>query len=131
MIEPDQVTQLSILFVGFCIGLIIDILWWVCPAFQKSEKGFEVLEHFHIAQILFIGFLIVGFITKSDLALFLLGMGVAFFLAEWSQSKEIHHKKVIPGHPFAYKSSHFRSSAVIGIILTVIAIISYVYFQLL
>lgn len=131
MLEPEQITQISLVFVGFCIGLIVDILWWVIPAFKKAEKGFEAFEHFHISQCLFIGFLVVGFLLKSDYALILLGGSVAFFLAEWSQSKEIKGKRVIPGHPFAYKSTHFKGSTIIGIILTGIAITLYFYLQVI
>ena len=52
-------------------------------------------------------------------------MALGFLAAEWTQSKEIIHKKVVPGHPFAYGSTHFRSSTMIGIILTIIAIVIY------
>ncbi len=117
MLEFEQITQITLVFLGFCVGLIIDILWWVVPAFKKAEKGFEAFEHFHISQFLFIGFLIVGFLLNSDYSLILFGGAIAFFLAEWSQSKEIKGKKVIPGAPFAYGSTHFKSSAIIGVIL--------------
>ena len=54
-------------------------------------------------------------------------MAIGFLTVEWTQSKEILDKKVIPGHPFAYGSTHFRSSTMIGMILCIIAIIIYFF----
>lgn len=127
MLEITEISQYVWLFVGLCVGLIIDIYWWINPSFKKLEKGLESFEHYHISFCFFIVFIIVGILTKHEISMLFFGLSVAFFIAEWTQSKEVKGKKVVPGHPFAYGSIHFKQSSVIGIILIVVAISLYAY----
>ena len=60
----------------------------------------------------------------NSLNLILLGAAIGFLLGEWDQLKEIKNKKVVPGHPFAYGSTHFKSSCIIGGILVGIIILA-------
>lgn len=113
---------LVIFFFGLFAALIIDIIWWVKPSLSKSDK-FQAHEHYHVGLELVILYILVSYITDSPASLFILGAAVGFLLGEWDQLKEIKNHKVIPGHPFAYGSSHFKSSCVIGGILTGIIII--------
>jgi len=43
------IQEISWFFVGFCIGFIVDILWWIYPAFKKAEieKTIEIFEKAH------------------------------------------------------------------------------------
>jgi hypothetical protein len=113
-----------ILFFGVFIAFAIDIIWWTQKSFSKIERGFESHEHYHIAIELIILYLVIDYFFEIQFVL-LAAMALGFLAAEWTQSKEIIHKKVIPGHPFAYGSAHFRSSTIIGIILCVLAIVIY------
>ncbi len=119
--------ELTLIFFGLFIAFVVDILWWVSPVFKKTEKGMEAHEHYHIGIELIILFILVDHFFNTSLGLILLGAGIGFLMAEWSQSKEIKGKIVVPGHPFAYKSSHFKSSSLIGILLTGAAIALYIY----
>jgi len=116
-------------FIPFVFGAFlvmwIDIFWWKID-YKKAEKGLEWHEHYHVGLEL----IIIGIFTSiyhDAFSSFLYGAGFLFMAAEWRQAIEIKGKKVIPGHPFAYESSHFKSSTVIGIVLTAFLIISYVY----
>ena len=115
-----------ILFFCLFIALAIDIIWLTQKSFSRFENGFESHEHYHIAIELVIIYLIVNYFFTIPLDI-LPAMAVGFLAAEWTQSKEILDKKVIPGHPFAYGSTHFRSSTIIGVILCIIAIIIYFF----
>lgn len=117
--------DLILLFFGLFVGLVIDIIWWVKPSLSKLDK-FQAHEHYHVALELLILFVIISYFTNSPVSLFILGAAVGFLLGEWDQLKEIKNKKVIPGHPFAYGSTHFKSSCVIGGILSGIAITLYI-----
>lgn len=75
------------------------------------------MEHYHFGLI----FIFFEAVTNTG---FLLGLGAGFILAEWTQSTEIKKKRVVPGHPFAYKSKHFALSTAIGIFLTACVIAS-------
>jgi len=119
--------EFMLLFVGLFIAFIIDILWWTQKSFQKAEKGFEAHEHYHIGIELVILYIIVSHFTDSVFNVILIGAAIGFVLAEWSQSKEIKGVRVVPGHPFALGSSHFKSSSIIAIILSIIAVTSYLY----
>lgn len=109
--------DLVFLFFGLFAALIVDIVWWVKPSLSKSDK-FKAHEHYHVSLELVILFIIVSYFTNNALSAVILGAAVGFLLGEWDQLKEIKNKKVIPGHPFAYGSNHFKSSCVIGGILT-------------
>lgn len=82
----------------FFLGLVIDKAWYHID-YDKYEKGLEVHEHYHIG--LEIGIIAVIF-NYYDL----LGLTLAFILAEWSQTNY-----------FAYQSNHFKQSSIIGISL--------------
>jgi len=119
--------EFILLFVGLFIAFIIDILWWTQKSFQKAEKGFEAHEHYHIGIELVILYIVVSHFSDSIFNVILIGAAIGFVLAEWSQSKEIKGIKIVPGHPFALGSSHFKSSSIIAIALSIIAVISYLY----
>jgi len=122
--------ELIPLFFGVLIGLVVDIIWWVKPSLSKSDK-FKAHEHYHVALELVILSIVMFYFTDSQpLSILLLGVGFGFLLGEWDQLKEIVGKKVVPGHPFAYGSSHFKSSTVIGIVLCMVAIATYSYMWL-
>lgn len=112
-------------FILFCVGaitsMIIDTVWWHVN-YKKIEKGFEVLEHYHIGLIALI-ISVISYQFVQPISIFLAGMGLFFIVAEWHQAVEIHKKKVIPGKPFAYGSEHFKQSSIIGITLAVILLI--------
>ncbi len=108
--------DLVFLFIGLFAGLVIDIIWWVKPVLSKSDK-FQAHEHYHVSLELIILFVVTSYLTDSPVSLLILGAGIAFLLGEWDQLKEIKNHKVVPGHPFAYGSTHFKSSCVIGGIL--------------
>jgi hypothetical protein len=96
-----MIDLLAFFVVGLVLGLIIDKIWYNIN-YSKYEKGVEFLEHYHIGIIL---------ITLSVLFNFywVLGLGLAFILAEWTQK-----------HYFALNSIHFKLSSFIGIGLTVL-----------
>lgn len=103
----------------------LDIFWWTID-YKKAEKGLEWHEHYHVGLELFI----VGiFLTSiwADLSSLLFGAGFLFMAAEWRQAIEIKGKTVVPGHPFAYGSVHFKSSTIFGLALTLLAVISHLY----
>ncbi len=115
--------EIIFIFLGLFAALIVDIIWWVKPALSKSDK-FKLHEHYHIALELILVFIVIEHYTHSSLSLILFGAAVGFLLGEWDQLKEIKNKKVIPGHPFAYGSTHFKSSSILGIILVGIIILA-------
>ena len=114
--------DLVFVFFGLFAALVVDIVWWVKPSLSKSDK-FQAHEHYHVSLELVILFVIISYFTDSPVSLFILGAAVGFLLGEWDQLKEIKNKKVIPGHPFAYGSTHFKASSLIGGILTAVALI--------
>lgn len=113
--------DLVLLFFGLFAALIVDIVWWVKPSLSKSDK-FQAHEHYHVSLELVILFIVIDYFTHSTFSLVIIGAAFGFLLGEWDQLKEIHKHKVVPGHPFSYGSSHFKSSTIIGFILTGITI---------
>jgi len=121
-----MIIEIILLILGAFLVFIIDIVWWNID-FKKAEKGLEAHEHYHIGlELLIAG---IGLSYFSELPVyFLLGAGFAFIMAEWRQTVEIREikdekevkKDVIPGHPFAYGSLHFKQSTTIGIGLTIL-----------
>jgi len=109
-------------FFGLFAALIVDIIWWVKPSLSKSDK-FQAHEHYHVGLELVILFLIVDYLTQNSASLVILGASIGFLLGEWDQLKEIKNKKVVPGHPFAYGSTHFKASSLIGGVLTAVTFI--------
>ncbi len=93
---------------GFLGITIIDRIWFLID-YKKAEKGLEVLEHFHYGIILMgISVISIPYIPLAA-TYALLGAATAFIYHE-SKQKNF----------FSYKSTHFKGSAVIGIVLTVI-----------
>ena len=82
---------------------------------KKTEKGLEVLEHYHYG-IALIAIAIILIQHIPYLAIALLGAGAAFI---YHESKQKNY--------FAHKSPHFKGSTIIGIALIIIAITSYIY----
>lgn len=113
--------------IGALIVMLIDTFWWHID-YKKAEKGMEAHEHYHVGLELFIVAMIAD-LFNGAIASFLYGAGFLFIAAEWRQAIEIVQKKVIPGHPFAYGSIHFKTSSIIGIGLTGSAILLYFYLQ--
>lgn len=100
---------------GFQFVTIIDRLWFAID-YKKTEKGLEVLEHYHFGlALLAISFI---FIQIPILAFALLGMGAGFI---YHESKQKNY--------FAHQSTHFKGSTIIGLVLLFIgiAVFSYVY----
>lgn len=88
------------LFVAFFfLGAVIDIIWWNIN-YSKYEKGFEFHEHYHIG----LEIAILAFLFNMP---YLLGLTIAFLIAEWFQD-----------HPFAIKSNHLKESSIVGVGLT-------------
>lgn len=120
-----MISELILLVLGTFLVFIIDILWWNID-FKKAEKGMEAHEHYHVGIELLIVGLVVSFFNDLP-SYFLIGAGFAFIMAEWRQTVEIKKtvngevitQKVVPGHPFAYGSTHFKQSTIIGIGLTI------------
>ncbi len=110
---------------GAILVMLIDTFWWHID-YKKAEKGMEAHEHYHVGLELMIVAMIID-LFNGPIASFLYGAGFLFIVAEWRQAIEIVQKKVIPGHPFAYGSEHFKSSSIIGIALTGSAILLYFY----
>lgn len=119
-----MIVEIVLLILGGFTVFVIDILWWNID-FKKAEKGFEAHEHYHVGLELLIGGVFLSLINEM-LVYFMLGAGFAFIMAEWRQTVEIRETKdgkeekkdVVPGHPFAYGSTHFAKSTAIGIALT-------------
>lgn len=112
---------------GTILVMLIDTFWWHID-YKKAEKGMEAHEHYHVGLELMIVAMIID-LFNGTVSSFLYGVGFLFIVAEWRQAIEIVQKKVIPGHPFAYGSKHFKSSSIIGIGLTGSAILLYFYLQ--
>lgn len=99
---------------GFQFITIIDRIWFAID-YKKVEKGLEVLEHYHYGIVLMtISFIFIDLIPF--MAFILLGMGASFI---YHESKQKNY--------FAHKSTHFKGSLLIGLILSVISISSYIY----
>ncbi len=115
--------------VAFILGsftvMWVDVFWWQID-YKKMEKGLEWHEHYHLGLELMIVGLFVG-ILNDFASSFIFGAGFLFLAAEWRQAIEVVRNKVEPGHPFAYGSTHFVSSTIVGAILLAITIISYIY----
>ena len=86
---------------------VIDFIWY---GFSKTELGLDVLEHYHWAllALIFSKFLPLGCALRT--------LGIYLLISEMLQT-----------HPFAIKSTHFWQSTVIGIVLTLLLALSYIY----
>lgn len=108
---------------GAFLVMIIDTFWWHID-YKKAEKGMEAHEHYHVGIELIIVAIIVDYFNGFA-SYFLYGAGFLFIAAEWRQTVEVLNDKVKAGHPFAYGSTHFKESSIIGVTLTVIVIVEY------
>lgn len=100
-------------FIGFIIVTVLDRVWFDVDH-KKIEKGYEVIEHYHLLTPLWI-IAFIMFEYSSALSYGLLAMGATFFYRECRQKNY-----------FAYHSNHFKNSTIIGIVGIVITIIAYV-----
>ena len=110
---------------GTLLVMIVDIFWWQID-FKKVERGLEAHEHYHVGLELIIAAMFVSLLHEGG-ASFLYGAGFLFIAAEWRQAVEILGNKVKAGHPFAYGSVHFKSSSIIGAVLVLLSLLSYLY----
>lgn len=110
---------------GTFVVMLVDVFWWQID-YKKAEKGMEAHEHYHVGIELAIVAMIVG-VFNDTAASFLYGAGFLFLAAEWRQAVEVIGNKVKAGHPFAFGSNHFKSSSIIGAVLTFVAVVCYVY----
>ena len=86
---------------GFIVITILDKAWFKLD-YKRIEKGFEVVEHYHWGIALIgVGIFIIEYLPY--LAYFAAGAGIGLIYHESRQKNY-----------FAHKSTHFRSSAVIG-----------------
>ena len=97
---------------GVTVGVALDYLWWKTGV-GKYEKRLEMFEHYHWGLILLI--LMRTLISFNAIFLSFSGMGTSFILAEITQQ-----------HPFALKSNHQLSSTIIGAILSVFTVFTWV-----
>lgn len=95
--------------IGILLVTILGQLWLKKIEYKKTGK-IQILEHYHFGIMLVaVGVLFheVGIVMHA-----LIGSGFAFFYQEAKQN-----------HLFAYGSTHFKKSTVIGILLTAATII--------
>jgi len=104
------VFNVSIGLFTFLIMFIIAVIDFIWYGFSKTELGLDVLEHYHWAllALIFSKFLPLGCVLRA--------LGIYLLISEMLQT-----------HPFATKSTHFWQSTVIGIVLTSLLALSYVY----
>ncbi len=126
---PDISTLLPALILGAFAAFAVDIWWWTRIADAQKIEGksrlLKIHEHYHVGlELILLGFLLPWVVPDSSTsfailaaALFAIGCGFGFIMAEWRQVHEIKQMQVVPGHPFAYGSGHFKSSTAIGVVL--------------
>jgi hypothetical protein len=116
----DSMIMLCLTCLGAIIGMLFDAAWW-----KRQFKCIASLEHYHIGLLSFIGAALTtyagDFMWNLSLGYGLLGFGTMMFLAEWFQRTKIKGQ-ISEAHPFAWGSTHFGISTIIGICLTAILI---------
>lgn len=110
-----MINEIILAILGCTVVMVVDVFWWKLD-YKKIEKGLEWHEHYHVGIELMILAVVIN-LFNSTAAAFFLGAGLMFIVAEWRQVIEIVGKKVKPGHPFAYGSTHFKTSTIVGISL--------------
>ncbi|MEM1944120.1 MAG: hypothetical protein QXE50_06025 [Nitrososphaerota archaeon] len=105
------------LLIGLLAGLVADRAWWESKA-DKYERGLEFFEHYHWGLVAWIA----AYFTPLFFSFFLWGFGAALVIAEWSQIGDWSDGVWRRGHPFAYGSTHFASSTVIGVLLAAVLV---------
>ena len=88
--------QIVAFAIGMMIGVFLDFVYFQRD-FNKYERGFEAIEHYHIGIL----FGVIGVIINQPI---LLGIMIALIFKESDQA-----------HAFAKGSNHFKSSTYIGI----------------
>lgn len=116
-----MITEIVLFVLGAFASFVVDTWWWLKPTLQKAEKGLEFHEHYHVGLELIILGLALSYVDTVATYI-VIGAGFGFIMAEWRQIVEPKNGKVLLGHPFAYGSTHFTSSTVLGVILTGIAV---------
>jgi len=103
---------LGAFLLGLVVGIASDYLWRKM-GISKYEGKLEVFEHYHwgLASLI----LMKTLLNSNILFTSFLGLGALFILAELTQE-----------HPFALKSSHQLSSTMIGIILCIFLVITWI-----
>ena len=102
------------IFIGFILVTILDRRWFDIDH-KKIEKGYEVIEHYHFGVGL-IGIGIFTFAFSPILSYVTFGAGMGLIYHEAQQKNY-----------FAHKSTHFRNSSIIGLILTAIITVLFFY----
>ena len=122
---------LDIIFVSFFSGfgaMILDSYWE--KKGNKESKKLEFFEHYHNSIILFI-IAMFTFSTSPMITAALISVALVFLVGEWRQIHYTKDNNVLPGHPFAYGSVHFKASSIMGITLICIAIFTYFLIQII
>ena len=97
------------IFLGFITVTILDKKWFEIDH-KRIEKGFEIIEHYHFG-IALIGAGICTIVYSPIIAFFSIGAGMGLIYHEAEQDDY-----------FAVQSSHFKSSSMIGVVLTGIVV---------
>ena len=105
--------MLEYFVLGAFASFVLDVIWYTkIRQVQKVENSnyfLKIHEHYNIGlEMLILGIILAAF---SEVSAILIGFGFGFIIAEWKQ-----------GNPFAHKSSHFKASTIIGIVLIIILI---------
>ena len=107
---------------GYGISVIIDFIWMKILDHKSIESGYEALEHYHASGFIFLGVALTAiFIPEFPSIIHYVLIGLAFGLF----SLEAHQKNA-----FAYHSTHFKTSTIIGAILGIAVICSMLYLLL-
>lgn len=93
---------------GLVLGAALDYPWRKTGV-NKYERRLKALEHYHWGLV----FLIVA--KLFDFALVYAGVGLYLILVELTQK-----------HPFAVRSNHSLPSTIVGLILAVILIVTFI-----
>lgn len=112
--------ELALAALGVLAVCIVDVWWWHIDH-KKAEKGMEAHEHYHVGlELVIVSLIVQQFYAPA--AWFAAAAGITFIVAEWRQVHEIKNGKVVPGHPFAYGSTHFKQSTMIGVALLAVIV---------
>ena len=99
---------------GFIFVTILDRRWFDIDH-KSIEKGYEVIEHYHFGiGLITAGIIAFAYLPIVSYCLFGCGMGLVYH-----EAKQKNY--------FAHKSSHFMGSTIIGVILSISSILTFVY----
>ncbi len=116
----NMIELLMISFLGIIGVIILDKRWFTDVSFSKYEKNLEFFEHFHHGLILMIIGVILYSYDQLLISMGLLFAGFTFIVLEARQKND-----------FAIHSNHFIKSAAIGIVLLIILIGIYFYYNVM